>query len=200
MINLLYSQGTIADCVGHCERGEVKKNEYISDGRVRGVHPWHSHEEALAAEKKLDSFMSQVLVPIAAENNAVVVCDCLKGGCFLSASFHRVMALQAGKWVGKPPITVLSFSCDLHSLYRNGDLITSWRALKNKSKHWRKREADDILPLIHEDEFWSEFGRADLDGAGCARVAHDCAASAPSTLTQHRRGLGCCCCRRRARC
>ena len=166
VINLLYSQGTIADMLGQCDSGFVKNREYYGDGRVRNVHPWLSHEEALRAEKKLDSFMSQVLVPIAAENNAVVVCDCLKGGCFLSSSFHRVMALQAGKWVGKPPITVLSFSADLHALYRNPDLLASWRTLKNKSKHWRKREVDDLLPLIHDDDFWSEYGRADLDGAG----------------------------------
>ena len=111
VINLLRSQGTIADTYGKCESGGSKPGDYLGNGRVRppddtplpelrraasnraeelraappppplrtqvrGVHPWLSHEEALRAERKLDAWMSEVLIPIAEGNRAVVVCDC----------------------------------------------------------------------------------------------------------------------------
>ena len=70
----------------------------------------------MRAERRLDAWMAEVLIPIAESSNAIVVCDCLKGDCFLSSSFLRVMELQRGRWAGTCPITVLSFSCDLAAL------------------------------------------------------------------------------------
>ena len=98
-------------------------------GIVANPPPFLSQAEDDAAEEKIDRFMAEVLIPIAESSNAIVVCDCLKGDCFLSSSFLRVMDLQRGRWAGTCPITVLSFSCDLAALYHNPDLSSSWREL-----------------------------------------------------------------------
>ena len=170
VINLLRSRGTIADILGKCEDGARAVGEYIDNGIVRGEHPWATEEEALRCEKRLDQFMSEVVIPIAAQNNAVVITDCLKGGCFLSSSFNRVMALQASRYAGKPPITVISFSCDLEILYRNPDKKAEWRAIRDKSAAWRRREGPQEDPqrkginrLIADMPHYMKYGKADID-------------------------------------
>ena len=167
VINLLRSRGTIDDIMGNGAEGLVSEHgEYLEHGRVRGVLPWRDHEAALRAEKRLDAFMEEVLIPIAASANAIVFADCLKGDCFLSSSFNRVMALQASRHA-TPPITVINFSCDLEILYHNRDKNAAWRELRDKSKAWRQREEKSeennikgIKQLIREQPYfkkWSEF-------------------------------------------
>ena len=167
VINLLHSQGTVADTLGKCTNGLARINDYLGDGRVRGVHPWKSIEEATRAEQKLDDFMEHVLIPIAERNNAVVVCECLKGDCFLSASFNRVMAMQASRHAGAPKITVIAFSCDLESLYRSNDPNAKWRSMRSKSLQWRVREKGDhgLLKLKELENYghYKHYGSADLD-------------------------------------
>ena len=167
VINLLHSQGTVADTLGRCTNGLAKMDEYLEDGRVRGVHPWASLDEAMRAEQKLDAFMESVLIPIAEKNNAVVICECLEGDCFLSASFNRVMAMQASRHAGPPLITVIAFSCDLESLYRNGDPNAKWRRMRSKSHHWKVREKGEhgLLKLKERQNYfhYKHYGSADLD-------------------------------------
>ena len=52
VINLLSSPGTIADMCSYRNNWDI-----VEDGRVRGEHPWASHENAQKAAKKLDDFM-----------------------------------------------------------------------------------------------------------------------------------------------
>ena len=114
MINLLSSPGTITDTCSN--------RDSVEDGRVRSEHPWASQQLAQLAEKKLDDFMmkahdqaalegiyvfqyvpwltvysyigSQVIIPKASSSKAIVFCDGVKGRCFLSDSFNRMMELQ----------------------------------------------------------------------------------------------------------
>ena len=187
VINLLRSQGTIFDTIGYCEHGNKKLGEYLGHGRVRGIHPWETHEDAIQAEKKLDTFMSEVLLPIALSQNAVVIAESLKGGCFLSDSFNRVMARNAARWkhLPQPPVTVINFSCDLEWLYHNPNPLANWRALKKKSNMWRARERPkssastfsnsmpSLVEMINEDEDFLEYGHADLDLDGINYIILD---------------------------
>ena len=167
VINLLHSQGTVADTLGRCTKGLARINDYLEDGRVRGVHPWASLKEATLAEQKLDAFMESVLIPIAERNNAVVVCECLEGDCFLSASFNRVMTMQASRHAGAPLITVVAFSCDLESIYRSSDPDAKWRRMRSESLHWRVREKgpDGLLKLndTQNHGHYKHYGSSDLD-------------------------------------
>ena len=133
-------------------------------------------------------------MPLAEQQNAVVIAEALEGGCFLSASFNRVMHSMRAKWqhCPQPPITVLNFSCDLYDLYRNRSLDAHWRVLKNKSQWWRNRErpptsakdqdgnpidtskVKSIATMISQDENFKEAGRADLDSMVHARRRSTC--------------------------
>lgn len=46
------------------------------------------------AEERLDRFMSEVLIPLAAQTNAIVFCNACPNVCILSASLTRMYAVQ----------------------------------------------------------------------------------------------------------
>ena len=53
-------------------------------------------------------FMADVIIPLAAATNAIVICDACAGMCALSDSFLRMFSIAKAEWGGKPPFTVLS--------------------------------------------------------------------------------------------
>ena len=80
VINLMRSQGTIKDAMGEAcfDLAGMIPGDYFAAGRVAYRPPWPSIEEAILAEKALDTFMSDTLIPLATENNAIVcVCVCV---------------------------------------------------------------------------------------------------------------------------
>jgi hypothetical protein len=84
---------------------------------VRATAPFESSEEERAAEMRLDLFMSDILIPLAAQTRAVVICCAIPNLCILSASFTRMFNAVKAKWPGKPPFTVLSTTNDMIALY-----------------------------------------------------------------------------------
>ena len=91
------------------------------DGWAAGVQwgrpPFMSPAEERQAESRLDLFMSECLIPLAAETNAVVICGAIPARCILSASFTRMLTIAKAKWGGRPPFSVLSCTNDMGSLY-----------------------------------------------------------------------------------
>ena len=72
----------------------------------------------MLAEQRLDHFMSEVLLPLAAQTRAVVLCSATPDQCALSASFTRMYVAQRRRWGAKPPFTVISLSSATWDLYR----------------------------------------------------------------------------------
>ena len=138
VINILMSQGfrTNTDIQGDrpfaCEKQEA--------GLVNHRPPFVSLEEERAAEGKIERFMADVLLPLAAQTNAIVLCSADPSSCVLSAALTRVFGLLRAKWGAKPPFTIISVFGSVHNLYRNSDLSASWRELRKLSRSWRQRD------------------------------------------------------------
>ena len=81
-------------------------------------------------DKKLDMFMADILIPLAAQTNAIVLCNATRGACALSSSFMRMSMLARAKWSGRTPYTILGSSNDVDEYYRNEDLKATWRELR----------------------------------------------------------------------
>jgi hypothetical protein len=138
VINILMSQGFRAntDIQGDrpfaCEKQEA--------GLVNHRPAFLSLEEERAAEGKIERFMADVLLPLAAQTNAIVLCSADPSSCVLSAALTRVFGLLRAKWGAKPPFTLISVFGSVHNLYRNSDLNASWREMRKLSRSWRQRD------------------------------------------------------------
>ena len=64
--------------------------------------PFASREAERAAEAKIDSFMADILIPLAVNTHAVVLCNAVTANCILSRSFIRMYCLVRGKYADKP--------------------------------------------------------------------------------------------------
>ena len=99
------------------------------------------HDEAMYnVSKRLDHFMNEVLIPLAAENHAIVFVNADRS-CGLSESFIRVAALMRNKWGDRLPFTIISVVLDTHDLYTNPNKAAHWRFLRDASRAWSARNA-----------------------------------------------------------
>ena len=115
-------------------------------GVIGGVAPFATTAEERAAEYRIDLFMANVLIPLAAETHAVVICCAIPGLCILSSSFTRMFQAVKAKWVGKPPFTVLSTTNDMIAMYSSG---------KHDAKHNVLEEKDPKgQPLRYKGTEW----------------------------------------------
>ncbi|CAE7689494.1 PUB2, partial [Symbiodinium sp. CCMP2456] len=67
-------------------------------------------EADVDVEHRLDMFMRHVLLPIAEQTNALVLCDAVKDRCILADSFVRMCRVRQGAWKKKMPFTLLGFT------------------------------------------------------------------------------------------
>jgi len=89
--------------------------------------PFLDRTEERDAEAKIDMFMANVLIPLAAQTNAIVLCSATADHCILSKSFLRMYGVARPKWGNKKPFTVISTTNDIDEFYLNPDLSTRWR-------------------------------------------------------------------------
>ena len=87
---------------------------------------------------KLDNLMAEVIIPLAAENHAVVLTSADRR-CGLSEAFNRVLSLMRTKWGDSLPFTVLAVVPDVFTLYTNPDPLAYWRKVRDSSAAWRAR-------------------------------------------------------------
>ena len=121
-------------------------------GVVHNLPPFLSDEEEREAESKIDLMMAEVIIPLAAENHAVVLCDpCSGANCVLSASFLRMYSAMKAKWSGPPPFTVICVTTFMGEFYQNLDENAHWRTVRQESKTWRQRDAklEEIFGFEH---------------------------------------------------
>ena len=182
VINLLESGG-FGDWTGmRTAEGWAGLNSRWAPG-VRVSAPFESAEEERAAEMRLDLFMSDILIPLAAQTKAVVICCAIPNLCILSASFTRMFNAVKAKWHGKPPFTVLSITNDMIALYSSnkypkvpkGATWTDprdtpldkryegkvWKSIMTASRMWRERHERIASTL---DKITEAPLECDLDG------------------------------------
>ena len=152
VINLLDSFGLSNQLNDHWMK-ETEPGPRV--GRRRVKPPFVTDDEERRAEQRLDSFMSDVLVPLAARTNAIVLVNAFTCNCYLTQSFQRMVALQKMKWGGKPPFWVLAMTNSLNLLYGdvNQNPDAEWRNVRRQCRAWRQREPK-IYAAFHKCKDW----------------------------------------------
>lgn len=126
-----------------------------------GATPFLAPEDESTCCKRIDMFMSEVLIPLAAQTNAVVLANAVKRLCVLSTSFTRVYKAKRTTWGEKAPFTVISVSDQVPNFYRNSDLSAHWRKVRRTSAAWRKHDA--TLTKMMQKQKGEEDSQLDLD-------------------------------------
>ena len=148
VINLLRSQGFRRYL--HSWLPEVFAEDMVHGGHAKDAStagyvgdspPFLSADEERAAVERIDIFMSDVLLPLAARTNAIVFLSAFANGCILSESFTRMYSLLRNKWGRKPPFTVIACEYSLQNLYLNPDASAHWQFVRKASRSWQQRDA-----------------------------------------------------------
>ena len=112
-------------------------------GAVGGRSPFLSPQDERSAERRLDVFMADVLIPLAARTNAIVLACALRTECMLTDSFTRMYSVLKSQWGDKTPFTLMAVTTDVWRCYRNPDMNAHWRGVRKQSRAWSQR--DDVL-------------------------------------------------------
>ena len=141
LINLLISKGFSNHLNSHWpDDGHEKPNPPTGQKRVRPA--FSVEDEEHRAEKRLDAFMADVLIPLAARTNAIIIVNAFTCNCVLAQSFNRMVALQKSTWGNKLPFTILAMTDHVDRLYMNKNPDSYWKKVQGASKTWRKRHKD----------------------------------------------------------
>jgi hypothetical protein len=102
--------------------------------------PFASREEATLATRRLANFFKEVLLPLAAETNAILLCSA-QNGCILSSILAEVMPLFSARYGGKLPFTVFGVGPAVNFTW-NARVENAPNSLacelSTKSKNWQK--------------------------------------------------------------
>lgn len=130
--------------------------------------PFLNLDEEQMCLARLDQFMQDMLLPLAASTHALILTSAETAACALSSALSRSYKLQRAKWGAKPPFVILSVAEDLPRLYLNPNQEAYWRSLRRRSKAWKARDKA-ILETVHSYGFLgnfpetSQFPNYDLD-------------------------------------
>ena len=139
VIDLMLSSGFATS--NRLRASDIINGDKAYAGRNPDRAPFLSREDERVAEAKIDRFMTDILIPLAAQTNAVVLCNAIPGFCILSTCFLRMYKLARAQWTGAAPFTVLSHTDDIDQFYANPDEDAHWRTVRRASKAWRSRDA-----------------------------------------------------------
>jgi hypothetical protein len=147
VINLLPSQG-FTDHLQSLGNGDSLDLCCEDAGIVVGYAPFASQNEEIRANERLDHFMSSVILPLAAQTRAIILCNAISNICALSSSLTRMLAVHRATWGKDTPFTVLSLTGNVQALYRNKNQSAIWRSIRRSSRAWRQRDRK-ILELMY---------------------------------------------------
>jgi hypothetical protein len=153
IINLLSSQGFTDYCKNMAAQrgGRMEDLGKEEPGLVPGRGPFLTLDDEISAIEKLDHFMASVILPLAAQTQAIIICNACPKNCMLSSSLTRMLSVHRSKWGQDIPFTVLSVSANVPYLYQNPDESAVWRSIRRASRAWRHRDRK-LLELV-----WSKF-------------------------------------------
>ena len=137
VINLIASAGH-SDYATKAMGAEIRRR--ADAGILRDKGSFASAEEERKALAKLDHFMASVILPLAAQTNAIIFCNACAADCMLAASLTRMLAVHRSTWGKEPPFTIVSATCALAKMYRNPDMTATWRSVRRASRAWRQRD------------------------------------------------------------
>lgn len=142
VINLLHSPG-----FGSWMQSYKNEAPFDADGlgwcagiNTKQKPAFNEPAEERKAETQIDTFMRDVLLPLAAETRAVVVTSAVPAMCQLSASFLRMFTAKRSTWAAKCPFTILSVF-DAKILYANDQKEAYWMEVRALSRAWKLRDA-----------------------------------------------------------
>ena len=159
VINLLMSQG-LAEYIYREMPAEMENWGPEDAGLVTGRGPFLKADDERRLMDHLDHFMATVILPLAAQTNAIILCSALQGACMLSSSLTRMLAVHRSTWGREPPFTVISTTTP-EIFYENPDESAVWRVWRRASRAWRQRDRkllelvcakyDQQVPICHSD-------------------------------------------------
>jgi hypothetical protein len=162
VINLLPSQG-FSDYIYSKGDGDSMDLCCADAGLVVGHSPFSTVDEENRANERLDHFMATVILPLAAQTQAVILCNAISCICAISSSLTRMLSVHGATWGKDAPFTVLSMTGDVQSLYANKSADAIWRSMRRSSRAWRQRDKK-ILELMYtkhngkvSTRFWLPF-------------------------------------------
>jgi hypothetical protein len=165
VINLLTSQGFTSYCtLALTSTAEALGMEEA--GLVPNRGPFLSREDEIQALEKLDHFMANVILPMAAQTQAIIICNAIPSDCVLSSSLTRMLSVHRARWGKDIPFTVLSVSGSINYLYRNLDDGAVWRGIRRASRAWRQRDRKLVELVFAKYSTQQELGvcgHCDLD-------------------------------------
>ncbi len=85
---------------------------------------------------RLDNFMREVVIPLAEQTSAIVICNAIPGQCALSDSFTRMTAFMSSE----PRFSLVGVSKRIGFLYHNSDTNAKWQEIRENSNVWKERE------------------------------------------------------------
>jgi hypothetical protein len=145
VINLMESQGYPIFYENNVDKIELSAEER-AEWRVGGVphnvlgssDSFADRAEAAQATRRLTNFFKEVLLPLAAETNAIILCSA-KFGDILSVTLMEVLPLFAARYGGQLPFTVFGIAPAVNFAWqtlKSHDSLASELAMK--SKNWQK--------------------------------------------------------------
>lgn len=90
----------------------------------------------------------QVLIPLAAQTNAILICSAVPNTCILSTSLTRMYAIERAKWGARAPFTIISATSAIQPLYCNSDEQAVWREVRKSSRSWKTRDRK-LVELVY---------------------------------------------------
>ena len=94
-----------------------------------------------ASLSHIDRFMADVLLPLAQQNNAVILVSAFPNICCLSASLTRMASVSKARWDGgQRPFTIISCGVHISHCYEDPNSEgREWWNVANKVPGWRER-------------------------------------------------------------
>eukprot|EP00927_Polykrikos_kofoidii_P026351 TRINITY_DN23493_c0_g1_i5.p1 TRINITY_DN23493_c0_g1~~TRINITY_DN23493_c0_g1_i5.p1 ORF type:complete len:948 (-),score=131.35 TRINITY_DN23493_c0_g1_i5:318-3092(-) len=123
------------------------------EAKGKFVFAHESKEEYYRTARRLMDFMREVILPLAVETHAVVLCDASYGQCFLASAFGKTVALERAKWGHTLPFTILGVCSAMPLLYKNPDDSAKWRHIRRSSRQWRQRDRR-MVELMEDHPGW----------------------------------------------
>ena len=118
------------------------KSSRFCAGLQYDTPPFGDFDDELETLSQLDHFMERVLIPLAEETQAIIICNAVPDDCALSDSFLKTVEQMSSKWGGSPPFEIVAALKCVDVLYNTPEK-KMWPSIMEKSKAWKKRHGKD---------------------------------------------------------
>ena len=121
-----------------------------ADGLNRHKPPFLCDDEERLAEERLDDFMANIIIPLAARTKAIVIVDAFPSSCILSRSLMRIVAAHRSRWGGVLPFWIFAMTSAMFNMYQNPDPKARWRFARQHCRAWRHLDPIILQAMTHK--------------------------------------------------